>query len=125
MIDVERVFLTDPDDPKIREITIRMSRFACNLESEEERYKEKAYIVETNVPIILKGYAPYNVTSEKYVYITPKPQKSGSRIFIVPGVMALVMYINTIPIDEETAKIATDFALNYFTSRIIRIIFRQ
>jgi len=65
MFDVERIILNDPEYPKIREVAIRMSRFVCNLETEEERYKEKAYIVETNIPLIFSRYTPDRVASKK------------------------------------------------------------
>ncbi|MDR0464244.1 MAG: hypothetical protein LBG94_03900 [Treponema sp.] len=85
MFDIENIILTNPDDPKIREVTTRMSRFVCNLETEEERYKEKAYIVETDIPIVFTRYTPDKVISEKNVYLITTSEKNGSRIFPKAG----------------------------------------
>lgn len=118
MFDVKRILITDLDDPIIHEITTRMSRFACDLETNEECLREDTFLIETEVPIVLKCYAPDKVTNEKNVYITPKEQKSGSRIFITPGVIALVMFLKTPRINLKTAKEATDLFINYFVKRI-------
>jgi len=118
LFDVEHVLFSNPDDPKIREITTRMSRYVCNLESEQERMAEKAYIVETAVPIIFSRYTPDKVTSEKHVYLITKQEKSGSRIFLVPGVIALIMFIRKGPVDDHSAKLAQSFFMDYFIKQI-------
>lgn len=118
MFEVKHILLTDPEDPVIRDITTRMSRFVCNLETNEECLKEEAFIIETEVPIVLKCYAPDKVTNEKNVYLTPKEQRSGSRIFITPGVIALVMFLKTPCINLKSAKEATSLFIDYFVKRI-------
>jgi hypothetical protein len=117
LFDVERVIVTSPDDPKIREITIRMSRFVCNLEAEQERLTEKAYIVETKIPIVFSRYTPDKVTSEKNVYLITKNEKNGSRVFITPGVMAFAMFIRK-QLEENSAKEAQVFFQDYFVKQI-------
>ena len=117
MFDVEHVIFTGTDDPKIREITTRMSRFACNLDTEQERLAEKAYIVETKTPIVFSRYTPDKVASQKNVYLITKQEKNGSRIFLAPGVMALVLLMRK-RIDQNSAKEAQLFFQNYFAKKI-------
>ena len=114
---MEHVLLTDPDDPKIREVTTRMSRYACAIQWNED-LTEKAFVVETEIPIVFTCYAPDKVTSEKYAYITPKGQRSGSRIFLTPGVIALIMFLKKEGMNENTVKAAQKYFLNYFVERI-------
>jgi hypothetical protein len=117
LFDVEHIFLTDQDDPKIREVTTRMSRFVCNLETGREYLTEKAYIAETNIPIVFSRYTPDKVTSEKNVYLITKLEKSGSRIFLAPGVMVLILFMRK-RVDEKSAKEAQVFFLDYFAKQI-------
>ena len=118
MFDVEQILLTNPDDPKIREVTTRMSRFVCNLETKEECFKEKAYIVETDIPIVFSRYTPDKVTSEKNVYLITKLEKSGSRIFLAPGTIAFIMFIRTEAMDIFSVKDIELFSLKFFTKHI-------
>jgi len=118
LFDVEQILLTNPDDPKIREVTTRMSRFVCNLETKEECFKEKAYIVETDIPIVFSRYTPDKVTSEKNVYLITKLEKSGSRIFLAPGTIAFIMFIRTEAMDIFSVKDIELFSLKFFTKHI-------
>jgi len=118
LFDVERILLTDPDDPKIREVTTRMSRYVCNLENDQERLTEKAYLVETKIPIVFNRHTPDKVTSQKHIYLITNLEKDGSKIFLVPGVIALIMFLKKEGMNEDTAKTAQKHFLNYFTKRI-------
>jgi hypothetical protein len=117
LFDVEHVIFTGPDDPKIREITTRMSRFVCNLETGYERCTEKAYIVETKAPIVFSRHTPDKVTAEKNVYLITKLEKNGSRVFLAPGVIAVIVFINK-RFDQSSAEEAQLFFLNYFARQI-------
>jgi hypothetical protein len=117
LFDVEHIFLTDPDDPIIREVTTRMSRFVCNLESEQDRLMEKAYIVETKIPVVFSRYTPDKVESQKNMYLITKQEKSGSRIFLAPGVIVLIMFMQK-RIDEKSLREAQAFFLDYFVKQI-------
>jgi hypothetical protein len=114
---VEYVTLKTPDDPIIREVTTRMSRFVCGLETEQERGKEKAYVVESDFPLVLSRYTPDKVTADKNVYLTTACEKNGSRIFLVPGVIALIMFFSAKG-DERTAEEARKMLQDYFVKRI-------
>ena len=118
MFDVEHILLTNPDNPKIREVTTRMSRYVCGLESEQECLTEKAYIVETTIPIIFSRYTPDKVATKEYVYLIPKQEKNGSRIFFTPGVIALIMFMKKGPLDENSVKAAQLFFMDYFVRQI-------
>jgi hypothetical protein len=109
--------ITDPDDPKIREVTTRMSRFVCGLETDQDRFTEKVYIAETTIPIVFSRYTPDKVTSEKNVYLITRLEKNGSRVFLAPGVIALIMFMRK-QINEKSAKEAQSFFLDYFAKRI-------
>jgi hypothetical protein len=117
LFDVEHVLFTGPDDPKIREITTRMSRFACNLDTEQERLAEKAYIAETKTPIVFSRYTPDKVSSEKNVYLITKREKNGSRVFLAPGVLAFIMFIQK-RLNEKTVKDAQSDFSDYFVKQI-------
>jgi len=118
LFDVEHVLFSGPDDPKIREITTRMSRYVCNLEKEQERFSEKAYIVEAKKPIVFSRYTPDKVTSEKNVYLITNHEKNGSRIFLAPGVIALIMFMKKRWMDEKKAKAAQEYFMDYFITQI-------
>lgn len=119
MFDVEHIFLTDPNDPKIREVTARMSRFVCNLQTKSECFNEAAYIVETDVPVTFTRYTPDKVTSKKNVYLITEQEKSGSRIFFCPGVIGLIMFLKTgKTIDEGNVKSIQSSFMEYFINQI-------
>jgi hypothetical protein len=105
------------DEPIIREVTTRMSRFVCGLDMPSESKKEAAYIVETEVPLVFSRYTPDKVTAEKNVYLITKLEKSGTRIFLAPGVIALIMFFRSKG-DEKTAKAVQRALQDYFTSHI-------
>jgi hypothetical protein len=117
LFDVEHVIITDPDDPIIREVTTRMSRFVCNLETDHERFTEKAYIVETKIPIAFSRHTPDKVTAEKNVYLITRMEKNGSRVFLAPGVIAVIIFMRK-RLDQNSAIKAQDFFLNYFSKQI-------
>jgi hypothetical protein len=94
-----------------------MSRFVCNLETGYERFTEKAYIVETKIPIAFSRHTPDKVTAEKNVYLINKMEKNGSRIFLAPGVMAVIIFMRK-RLDQNSAKDAQSFFLNYFAKEI-------
>jgi hypothetical protein len=117
--DIERILLTNPDDPKIKELTTRMSRFVCSLENEQDRETEIAYIVETKIPLVFHRYTPDKVESQKNVYLITKLEKNGSKVFLTPGVMALIMFMKIgYPADGSTAKNAQLFFMDYFIKQI-------
>jgi lipoate-protein ligase A len=94
-----------------------MSRFVYGLDTPGEIKKEAAYIVETEVPLVFSRYTPDKVTAEKNVYLITKLEKSGTRIFLVPGVIAVILFFRSEG-DEETAKAVQAALQDYFTSRI-------
>jgi len=118
LFDVEHILLTDLNDPKIEEITTWMSRYVCNLETEQERLKEKAFIYETTVPFNLTRYTPDKVASKQKVMLTPQREKNGSKIAIAPGVICLVMFMQKKGIDEKSAMDATKYYMDYFIKQI-------
>jgi hypothetical protein len=78
---------------------------------------EKAYILETKIPIVFSRYTPGKVESKNNVYLIIGKEKNGSRIFLTPGVIAFVMFMRK-RIEEKHLNEATSFFLNYFLEQI-------
>jgi hypothetical protein len=117
LLNIERPLLKTGDEPVIREITTRMSRFVLALDAPGEREKEAAYIVETETPVVITRYTPDKVGAEKNVYLITALEKSGSKIFLAPGVITPVMFIR-VNGGEKTALEVRKALGDYFTARI-------
>jgi hypothetical protein len=88
--------LEDPDDPIIREVLTRMSRFACGLQTPGDIRDEVMYIGETVFPVKLARCRPGAVTKEKHLYLINDPGKAGRPMYFAPGVMVILIFINAV-----------------------------
>jgi hypothetical protein len=91
---VERLLLKSPDDPVISEVSARMIRFVCRLETEEERYRENAYIAETALPLVFTRYTADRFTGEKNSYVCTAVEKNETRICLAPGCAVFIAFMN-------------------------------
>jgi hypothetical protein len=85
---------------------------------EQEYLTEKAYIVETKIPIVFSRYTPDKVASKENVYLITKQEKNGSRIFLVPGVIGLIMFMQKKQMNEKSIKTAQEYFMDYFIRQI-------
>jgi hypothetical protein len=86
--------LEDPDDPIIREVLTRMSRFVCGLQTPGDIRDEVMYIGETVFPVKLARCRPGAVTKEKYLYLTADPGKAGRPMYFAPGCMLFLAFLD-------------------------------